>query len=34
MIIKTYEDFFDFLKKKEKKLSNEPVYIDDISQLK
>jgi len=29
--IKTYEGFFDFLKKK-KKVSNEPVYIDDIKE--
>ena len=29
--IKTYEGFFDFLKKK-KKVNNEPVYIDDIKE--
>lgn len=30
--IKTYEGFFDFLKKKKKKVSNEPLYIDDIKE--
>jgi hypothetical protein len=30
MIIKTYEGFFDFLKKKKK--STEPIYFDDIKE--
>jgi hypothetical protein len=30
--IKTYEGFFDFFKKKNKEVSNEPVYLDDIKE--